>query len=1080
MRSGTSPHTFREFRISLSLGGWFALARIEDRALRRVTGYAVFLAALLAAGALSSTVRPVTWPAAAVLSLIAVCAGPTLNRSARRWAWFTAAGLLCVNAAVIITVITVDHGQAPAFTGTFGPQRLLLTYLVTTAAAMLTITGRLRRSTWLGEVDLLVLVVTLTALIWTLLVLLLTHDSADAGSWLAMMAAYVLLDALVLVVLGRELRRDRPALPLRIWLLAAGAQMLLLAVIGFLIAHKSGERLPAEWLTSMRLLWLTGLAVLGGFALMPAPAAEAEPESKPESAGVGGGGAADTVPAAWSANYGSAPLRRPTLATSTLLVIALLGPPLEIAQPGFVNLVMLLLVALVCLLLRDARRRFKTDEAIRSIAVALAGAPDTARVLASTVTAVEACTSTRRHGGIVVCANGPEGPSAAATLAADKDAAELASDDARPTARVDRVLAGRPHITVVAPGQSADQAQLAIGVVGVESVLAAGRGPLELLAAQAGHALDRVRLTAERARRASEAQFRTLVRNAADVIMIVTGCGVVRFASPSARALLGDIDYEHATAEDVFGPANARAVRNRLEQPHDATDDQVPEYWTVERGRSELLELEVRFADLRTDSTVGGMVLTIRDVTEQKRLQRELEHLAFHDALTNLGNSHRFVAQIEAALDEPRSAAPGAVPVVALLQINNLWDINNLRGLDILNRVTIALGHRLEALTGGAARITGAVFGALAVPVDCACHDAESLARRLQLEMSRPVEVDTELVAPEVIVGAVPLAAVVSPHDAISRAGLAMAEAKSDRRRPWRAYQQAMSQRAVSRYALRQDLSAALAGNGLNLHYQPVVDLLTNEVVGFEALARWQHPDQGAIPPNDFVPLAEETGLIVPLGRWALRQAVADLEHFRRLASSDRPLRVAVNVSALQLAEPDFTADVAAALEERDIPAEALCLEITESSVIDEAGRTLDALRDLKTMGVSLAIDDFGTGHSALSYLPQLPFDILKVDKSFIEAIDTSHVHAEVVRGIVRIAGAVGMRVVAEGIEKSQQAQLLVDAACHYGQGFLYSRPVPLAKAIKFLDQGAIAPRATPENAGPPSARRVLPTAGLA
>jgi EAL domain-containing protein (putative c-di-GMP-specific phosphodiesterase class I) len=193
----------------------------------------------------------------------------------------------------------------------------------------------------------------------------------------------------------------------------------------------------------------------------------------------------------------------------------------------------------------------------------------------------------------------------------------------------------------------------------------------------------------------------------------------------------------------------------------------------------------------------------------------------------------------------------------------------------------------------------------------------------------------------------------------------------------------------------------------------------------------------------------------VPLGRWALRQAVSDLGQLRRLVSRKCPLRVAVNVSALQLAEPDFTADVAAALESADVPASSLCLEITESSIIDGSGRTLTALRDLKSLGVSLAIDDFGTGHSALSYLPDMPFDVLKVDKSFIDTIDTSTARAEVVRGIVGIAAAVGMRVVAEGIETSEQEQLLRSTSCHYGQGYLYSRPVPLAKAMNMLGQGA-------------------------
>jgi EAL domain-containing protein (putative c-di-GMP-specific phosphodiesterase class I) len=256
---------------------------------------------------------------------------------------------------------------------------------------------------------------------------------------------------------------------------------------------------------------------------------------------------------------------------------------------------------------------------------------------------------------------------------------------------------------------------------------------------------------------------------------------------------------------------------------------------------------------------------------------------------------------------------------------------------------------------------------------------------------------------------------------------------------------------ALDRAALHGDLAAALARDGLSVHYQPIVDLTGGTVAGFEALARWQHPERGAIPPSRFVALAEETGLIVPLGRSVLRRAAADLARMRALPGTAGKLQVAVNVSPLQLCEPDFPAEVAAVIEEAGVPAEALCLEITESSVLDQSGRTLEVLRELKSLGVSLAIDDFGTGHSALSYLPDLPFDSLKIDRSFVTTIATSPVRAEVVRGIVRIAGAVGMRVVAEGIETAPQQELLVDASCHFGQGFLYSTPVPMEQAALLL-----------------------------
>jgi PAS domain S-box-containing protein len=543
------------------------------------------------------------------------------------------------------------------------------------------------------------------------------------------------------------------------------------------------------------------------------------------------------------------------------------------------------------------------------------------------------------------------------------------------------------------------------------------------------------------------------VRNAADVIMIVGGCGTIRFTSPSARSLLGTEDATGLLVEDLFGPVNARVVQHRLARAFDATEDPVPEYWTVERDGGRLLELEVRFADLRTDPTVGGLVLTIRDVTEQHRLQRELQYLAYHDALTDLGNGLRFAAQVEAELaQDTRVASCRTVTLVA--EVDDFWNIVNLRGRQTADRMLIALARRLEAAADGASRLSGAIFGALAVPADHGCRDAAALAGHLQQELSRPLDLGTESMTPRVSVGAVAVAGLADADEALSRAGLALAAAKADPRRPWRVYQPTMLDAALDRAALHGDLAAALACDGLAVHYQPIVDLDGGAVTGFEALARWQHPQRGAIPPSRFIALAEETGLIVPLGRWALRRALADLARLRALACPDVGPRMAVNVSALQLSEPDFPAEVAALLEEAGVPADALCLEITESSVLDRSGRNLEALRELKALGLSLAIDDFGTGHSALSYLSDLPFDSLKIDRSFITPIATSPSRAELVRGIVRIAGAVGMRVVAEGIETGRQQELLVDASCHYGQGYLYSRPVPVDEAAALLEHG--------------------------
>jgi PAS domain S-box-containing protein len=1013
------------------------LSATEDRAGSRIIRYAVCLATLLAAGALWSSARHALWPLAAVSALVTMATGPAVRGHPRRRTWRAAALLLTLDAAIVISLAWFGNGQVPALGG-WSALYDVVAYLTTGVAALLIVAGRVRRSTWLGEVDFLVLFTALTALIWTLLVLLLAHDAADSASWTTMLVAYVFFDALVLAVLCRETRRglapwhrgtrqERRLAPARVWLPTAGAQLTLTATIGALVVHQHGKSLPEGWTPLMRLLWLAGVAVLGGSALL-----NRDP----------------------GAARNAGPLRRPTPATAALLLVALLGPPLEIARPGLADVVVLCLVAVVCLLLWDARRRVRAAEVIRSTAVALAGASDTGLILSSTLAAAEAVTG-GRHRGIVVCANGPDGPCVAATATADA-AAGADAHEPRPAARVERALAGRAHLTAVAPGQNVQAAQVAVGVAGEERDVVGGLGSLELLAAQAGQALDRVKLTAERTQRAHEARFRTLVRNALDVIIIVSPDGTIRFASPSARELLGAADCLDVPVEDVFGPVNGRMVRLRLARAQDAAEDPLPEYWTFEPAAGRRLELEVRFADLRTDPTVGGLVLTIRDVTEEHRLKRQLEHLAFHDALTGLANGPRFAALVEAELAGDERVAP-CRSVALIAEICDQWDLINLRGQHTADRVLAALAERLDRLVDGASRLGGSILGALAVPADLGCADAEALAELLQRELSRPVDLGPESVTAQVGVGAVPVAGLDGSDAAISRAGLALAEAKTDQRRPWRVYAPSMLDAARDRAALREDLAAALAGDGLALHYQPIVDLTTGAVAGFEALARWRHPQQGPIPPSRFVPLAEETGLIVPLGRRALHRAAVDLARLWALAGPARRPTMAVNVSALQLAEPDFPAQVAAVIEETGVPPWALCLEITESSVLDRRGRMLEVLRELKTLGVRLSIDDFGTGHSALSYLPDLPFDSLKIDRSFVTTIATSPSRAEVVRGIVHIAGAIGMRVVAEGIETERQQRLLTDAACDYGQGFLYSAPVPFERAV-VLATGTRAP----------------------
>ena len=288
-------------------------------------------------------------------------------------------------------------------------------------------------------------------------------------------------------------------------------------------------------------------------------------------------------------------------------------------------------------------------------------------------------------------------------------------------------------------------------------------------------------------------------------------------------------------------------------------------------------------------------------------------------------------------------------------------------------------------------------------------------------------------------------------EDVIRNARLALEAAKAAGRDARRCYAPQMLQARLEHAELHNDLQEAIGKGALELRYQPVIELATGSIASFEALVRWPHPERGLITPDRFIPLAEETGLIVPLGRWIIDNA-ARAAALLRAEPCAGDVRVAVNVSARQFSVPGLTADIAAGLAEAGIGPDALIVELTESALMRHAEEDGPAdLHALKELGVGLAIDDFGTGYSSLSYLHDLPFDALKIDKSFVDEITDSPRRMDLVRGIIRIADSLGLYVVAEGLESERQRELLADAGCRFGQGFLFARPVRLETARELL-----------------------------
>ena len=426
---------------------------------------------------------------------------------------------------------------------------------------------------------------------------------------------------------------------------------------------------------------------------------------------------------------------------------------------------------------------------------------------------------------------------------------------------------------------------------------------------------------------------------------------------------------------------------------------------------------------------------------------RSIEHRALHDPLTDLGNRFLFRDHLERGL---ALATEGTRPVAILfLDLDGFKPINDSLGHAAGDRVLCEVARRLDAAVGDSglsARLGGDEFGVL---IDGGAAEASVVAARIAAALSAPHAVAGVEVFASASVGiAVSLAGVETADELLRNADLAMYSAKARQSGGPELFLHRMHASAIERMSLLLDLSRALDRQEFFLHYQPIVSIETGAIVGTEALVRWRHPERGVIPPVVFIPLAEETGLIVPLGRWVLREACATARRFQ--LASPTPLKMSVNVSPRQLQHGGITADVERALIDFQLDPRSLILEITESIALEEREPVLVAL---KAQGVKLAIDDFGTGYSSLAYLRRLHVDIVKIHKSFIDGIVGQGGDAELSRAIVRFGGAMGLRTTAEGIESPDQWEELRALGCDFGQGYHFSRPIEPEALIALLQR---------------------------
>nr|WP_308298880.1 aminotransferase class I/II-fold pyridoxal phosphate-dependent enzyme [Streptomyces sp. GESEQ-35] len=598
---------------------------------------------------------------------------------------------------------------------------------------------------------------------------------------------------------------------------------------------------------------------------------------------------------------------------------------------------------------------------------------------------------------------------------------------------------------------------------GPEKKLREISGPAQSLASQAALALERFGLSEEVNRRTSEAYFRTLVHNTSDVILILDDDDTVRYASPSADTMFGYALVPGTPLLTLLAPSDADRVRRALARMRAGNDAPTLNDWRVLRGDMGHLDIEARCSDLRDEPTVHGLVLTLRDVTEQRQLERELTHRAFHDSLTGLPNRVLLLERIERAL--LRGRRESTLPCVLFADLDDFKVVNDTMGHSVGDELLVEVAKRLGAalrLSDTAARLGGDEF-AILIEGAREPSDAEALAAQIVRRLNQPFHLTDGSVRVSTSVGVATALDSADAEEFLAHADLALYAAKTDGKRRWRRYHPDLQSGLVAEHELQAGLDAALNDHSFALRYQPIVDVGSGAIAGFEALIRWPHGQRGMVLPGQFITLAEETGHIIPLGAWVLERAAADVSRWQREMPHRPPLRVNVNVSARQFRDPGILDEVRSALGTSGLAPGSLVMELTETVLMrqdDQIRATMSALKDL---GVSIAIDDFGTGFSSLSYLRDFPIDMLKVDKSFIDNITTDPQQVALVEGIVRIADVLGLQVVAEGIETHRQRELLAAMGCRYGQGYLFARPMTAEQATTYLyrDQEGRAPLAS-------------------
>ena len=989
-----------------------------DLAVKRWSGRwqsAVFMAwmvALCSSYYALGAIRTVVIGLLGASSAAAILVGVRVNRPQRRRPWFMLAGAVFVAAMARVAYIelglsgTVAHSQ-----GRLAPVYALhlVMFILLIGAFISLARPHLDRRQFPALIDAAIVVVGSGLLAWAVVVQPWTANHALATAHSVARIAYVLRDVLILAALFRLVSAVK-------W--SGAVALLTIGTIGLLV-YDTLFRIGLIhdqwlWVSPIDIGWLTFYIALGAAALSPSIATMDSPiEGRHDTNGIV---AVMSVTLAAFIPF--------ALLFGDVFLAADLRPPVTAASAAMLILVLTRLT-METVHLRRSRRE---EAAIRIASVNLVGASDLPTIVGAVTSALR-------------------------TVIGGQPLDVRVVDDSERS-----LLNGRSRLTVPLSLPDQNRASVPMGDLVVEApppALSRLRGPLQVIAAQVSLALARIRLTEKIISTRSEAYFRTLVQNATDVILIVDDDNRIRYASPSATSMFNGSKPDGRRLPELLAEADrplAEALFDAKTRSTDySTDGTVGTEWRLGGMGYHLVEMS--FLDLRDEEAVRGFLVTLRDVTERRQLEDRLTNQAFQDPLTGLCNRTRFTAQVEAAVEDPVHALAGAA--VLSVDLDDFKLVNDGYGHVVGDAYLRDAGERIAAAVrpaGLAARVGGDQFAVL-VQGTTATQAVEEVAARVVTTLAQPTMIDGQTIRCGASVGLATTGDAHTSVDLLRHADLALYEAKGAGKQQWRRYDVNMSSAIMERLQLRAALGEALSTSALRLEYQPIVALDSGETVGLEALLRWEHPTRGRLGPAQFIDVAEDSGLIGPIGEWALRSALHEAAKWSQGSRQTSPY-VSVNVSARQFGSADVFDMVQRALAETGVPPGRLLLEITESLLLHDDKDVLEGLRALRSVGVRIAVDDFGTGYSALSYLERVPLDIMKLDRAFTNRISSSPKQRELVAGIVQLAGTLKLEVVAEGIESVQEYGVARQIGCLYGQGYLFSKPLSPTRALRWVGAG--------------------------